>query len=146
MLSNAIAIRLLNDAVQLVEISDIDDLLLPERPLVAELRWLQLLLHKDQQLEDRAAKMVQMRAKRQRSQKDEELPYHPIVLAILQVTASMLLLQTLSLSRPIGASMLTWPTCCAEGQSTASLQKGSQRGQLCITCALCYFRPSPHGY
>ena len=63
----------------------IEELLSDERPLLANLRWLQLLLDQDAEVQRALKKLCEVRMARARKDRDLELPYHPIALAILQV-------------------------------------------------------------
>ena len=58
----------------------------PDRRLLPDLRYLQLLLADPKYLQTEIGLLIAMRLDRShKSHKDEELPYHPIVLALFKV-------------------------------------------------------------
>jgi hypothetical protein len=67
------------------EIVNIDKLLLPARPLISELRWLQLKLYASRDPSCPSLKeIVEMRKTRPPDSHDLEVPYHPILLLFYQ--------------------------------------------------------------
>lgn len=58
----------------------------PGTPLMASMRYLRLLLLQCGGKEAELKKLIKMRKKRLRGDDDLEVPYHPIVLCIYQVT------------------------------------------------------------
>ena len=69
-----------------VAIEDILGACLPQRRLLPDLRYLQLLLSDPKYMQTKIGDLIAMRLKWSHSpHTDEELPYHPITLALFQV-------------------------------------------------------------
>ena len=70
---------------QLCQLARIDDILREERPLLADIRWLRLLLDSELQSQQAVQRLLNMRLTRLVGDRDLEWPYHSIILRMLQV-------------------------------------------------------------
>lgn len=84
---------------------------LPQRRLLPDLRYLQLLLANPKYMPTEIGNLIAMRLKRAHSpHTDVELPYHPITLALFQVNQPVTVQCMLSLLHPM-YSMAQHSTC-----------------------------------
>ncbi|KAK9861134.1 hypothetical protein WJX84_012390 [Apatococcus fuscideae] len=67
------------------EVVAVEDMLSEQRPVLANLRWLQLLLDRDPSLQEALKKMCKIRLSRARGDRDLDILYLPVAVAILQV-------------------------------------------------------------
>ena len=82
----------------------VDEVLSPERPLLADLRYVRLLVLA-QKVD--ASSILKMKEERKRKQHDLERPYHPLLLTMLQVRPPHCLALQVSLGNK-QASMHLW--------------------------------------
>ncbi len=110
------------------KIAAIEDLLgtcSKDRRLLADLRYLQLLLAEPSHLQAEICNLIEMRLKRSISPHvDSELQYHPITLALFQVSCSPLT----AIVRIYFLTITThfWQQCCGRGDGVAASSNKSQ--------------------